>query len=118
MAKAASLVCDLIITGYPIAEGDGAVTVAPSGADGLSPHIHLTFRASGDSNADPAAYIGDVETPLRGNGTRSNFSVLVPLNHGKFDWLISYDPTSPLWNGTSAGGPAYGVNCSVQAWAQ
>jgi hypothetical protein len=117
-AKVASLVCDLIITGAPINNNTNTSSADPIGADGWFPHIHLTFRSHGDPNVDPAGYVGDVETSLRGDGIRTNFSVLVPLYQGKFDWLADYDDTLPPWDGTNAGGPSYGVNCSLQAFGQ
>lgn len=115
-AKIAFLVCDLLITGAPLVTNE--VTVGPVGADRWFPHIHPTFRAFRDTSADPTAYIGDAETALRGDGTRTNLSVFVPLYQGKFDWLIDFDDTLPPWDGTNAGGPAYGINCSLQAWGQ
>lgn len=117
-AKFASLVCDLIITGAPINNATNTASADQLGSDGWFPHIHLTFRSHGDISADPAAYIGDVESSLRGDGARTNFSVIVPLNAGRFDWLVDFDDSLPDWDGTNTGGPAYGVNCTPQGWAQ
>jgi hypothetical protein len=117
-AKVAALVCDLIITGSPINNASNTASADPVGASGWFPHIHVTFRATGDTSADPTGYVGDVESSLRGDGTRTNFSVLVPLSMGRFDYLIDYDDSLPPYDGTNTGGPAYGVNCTLQAWGQ
>lgn len=88
------------------------VLIITHGTTAEDADIHVTFAANG-STIDCSRYIGQTVEGNLGGGQRSNISVMVPLNEGKFQFCYSLS-TSGAWPTNSS----YGINLSLQAWGR
>lgn len=79
--------------------------------------LQVTLRATGDTGVTCTYtspwYIGQTVEAAIGGGQRSNMAVWVPLVNGTFEWCWTRS-TAGTWPANSA----YGVNLSLEAYAE